>query len=582
MVNMRISKIHVKNFKSLKNTSLNGLGKMVVLVGKNGSGKSNILDALYLFFSEFNLIEPSSVGPTAEFDTHMWHNLETKNPIEIILSIQFDPEECEEIFPTEALNIIKKRFPESYDQVTFCRKIVDVKTDWKTEYVKWADVVLVKNNKLVAPEEFCKSLIAPPTEITVTPPFPESTAAKMIGKITSSLQERIKGRFRLARVTRDSPERSSNIIARAPVIDPETCETLRLLGQSRKHEDIKRWTDVEKTFEASSSMRLEVREGEIFARKNSLCLPMHLVGGGDQETLILKHFLMHEGLIMAIEEPEMHLHPRVVMRFSKIMKEVSATSQIFLVTHSPIILDEVDVQSVWITRMEGKETKSIGLHNAEEMRQVLMELDIPFSKLLFTEKILLVKGPTEKVMLPILAKNMGIDPDSFSVIPVNSKPQRLDGWFAFFRRSQSKDYHLRAWSEFSKKTDIPLFLLLYKTAKDEVEMLIREGSLQPRSCAILPKAIENYVPVEILASVLNENYGLQLSIKDIAAERPRVSETKRILNTWQKIHPGWKTFVAEKTAEKMPREKIPNEIKMLFESMMKVTQDNELSKITTS
>lgn len=579
---MRISKIQVKNFKSLKNTTLNGLGKMVVLIGKNGSGKSNILDALYLFFSEFNLIEPSSVGPVTEFDNHMWHNLETKNPIEIILSIQFDPKECEEIFPTEALNIVRKRFPESYDQVTFCRQIIDVRTGWKTEYVKWADVALVKNNKLVAPDDFCKSLIAPPTEITVTPPFPESTAARMIGKITSSLQERVKGKFRLARVTRDSSDRSSNVMARAPVIDPETCETIRLLGQSRKHEDIKRWTDVEKTFETFSCMRLEVREGEIFARKNSLCLPIHLVGGGDQETLILKHFLMHEGSIMAIEEPEMHLHPMVVKRFSRIIEEVSTTSQIFLVTNSPIILDGMDVQSTWIIRMEGKETKSIGLHNAEEMRQVLMELDIPFSKLLFAERIILVKGLMEKVMLPILAKTMGIDSDSFSVMPVNSKPQRLNGLFALFRRSQSRDYNLRTWSKFSKKTDIPLFLLLHKTAKDEVEMLIREGYLEPRSCAILPTAIENYVPVETLTGVLNENYGLQLSIKNIDAGRPRTAEIRRILTTWQKLHPGWKTFVAKKMAEKMPREKIPDEIKMLFESMMKVTQHNALANVTTS
>ena len=572
MVKMRISKIQVKNFKSLKNTALDGLGKMIVLIGNNGSGKSNILDALHLFFSEFNLIEPTAVGLTAEFDNHMWHNLETKNPIEIVLSIQFDPDECEQIFPAEALNIVRKRFPESYNEVTFCRQIAGVSLGWKTEYVKWADVLLARNNKLVSPEDFGKSVIAPPTEITVTPPFPESTAARIIGKITSSLQGRVKGRFRLARVTRDSPERPSNIVARAPLVDPETYETLRLLGQSRKHEDIKRWADVERTFETFSSMRLDVRESEIFATtKNGLYLPISLSGGGDQETLILRHFLMHEASIMAIEEPEMHLHPRLAVRLLRMIKEVSATSQIFLVTHSPIILDGVDVQDIWITKMEGNETKSIGLHNSEEITQVLMEQDMPFTKLLFAEKILLVKGPIEKVMLPIFAKNMGIDPDSFLAVPVNARPQTMNWLFALFRRGKSRDYHLRTWSEFSKKTDIPLFLLLHTTAKDEVDTLIQEGSLQPRNCAILPTAIENYVPVETLAAVLNENYGLQLSLKDIDAGTPRIAEIRRVLSTWQKLHPGWKTFVAEKMAQKMPLEKIPDQVKMLFESMMKAT-----------
>lgn len=564
---MQISEIRIKNFKSLKDVTMSGLGKLVVLIGKNGSGKSNMLDALYLFFKRFNLIEPASVGPVNEFDNYTWHDMETERPIEITLQFKFDQRECEEIFPAEALKITRERFPESYDQVTVCRRIIDVKTGWNTEYVKWADMNFVMHNKLVSPEDFRNSLIGPLADKAAMAAFPESAAARVIGKVASSLQNRVKGKFSLARVTRDSADRQFDLVGRVPILDSETGEVLRSLGRSGKREDLTLWADFERTFEDFSSMRLDVREGEILARKNNLCLPMRLIGGGDQESLIVKRFLMQTGSIVAIEEPEMHLHPNLVKNIMKMAKEASINSQVFLVTHSPIILDRIAVQNVWIARMERKETRFTGLGSADDMRRILVQLDTPLSNVLFAEKILLVEGLLEKVMLPILAKNVGIDPDSFCIVPVNLRPSRQTRFLSFLRREAAREYYLSTWVAFSKKTRIPLFLLLYKAARREVETLIREGSLKARNYSILPMAIENYIPVETLVEVLNENYDLNLNITDVDARKPRMAETERILATWQKLHPGWKTFIAEKAAEKMPKEKIPSEVKMLFENM---------------
>jgi len=324
-------------------------------------------------------------------------------------------------------------------------------------------------------------------------------------------------------------------------------------------------------FEDASSMRLDIREGEIFARKRELCLPIHLIGGGDQEALILKRFLMHENSIIAIEEPEMHLHPRLIMRVLKLIKAISAISQVLVANHSPVIIDRVDIQNVWIARMEGKETRFIGFSDAEEMKNMLMEFDTPLSNILFAEKIILVEGLLEKVMLPFFAKSMGIDPDGFSIILIKPKLKRSNSFFTLFRKGPPIEYHLRIWSDISRKTGIPLFLLLHKAAKFEVEALIREGSLPRRNCAILSTGIENYMPVETLVSVLNENYRLHLTTEDIDVKRPRMVEIKRILTEQKKFHLGWKTFIAKKMAEKMPKESIPDEIKMLFESMLIVS-----------
>ena len=47
--NTRIDKISLINFKNHSNTNLKNLGTFVVLNGNNGSGKTNILEAISLF-----------------------------------------------------------------------------------------------------------------------------------------------------------------------------------------------------------------------------------------------------------------------------------------------------------------------------------------------------------------------------------------------------------------------------------------------------------------------------------------------------------------------------------------------------
>ena len=565
---MRISRIHIKNFKSLKNVALDDLGDLVVFTGKNSSGKSNILEAIHLFFNCFNVVEPSPVTSIPEFDTYLWYDLDTQNPITTTVEVKFDATESEEIFPIKVLTIIKERFPTAYGHVVLSRSI-DEKTGWKTEYVKWADIPLVFDNKLVSPVDFCRSVTASSPEVTTTPPFPESTAAEMIGVIARSLQERIKGKFKLAKVLRDSAERPSNLEMRTTILDSKTYDMLRFLKQSRTHEDEQQWNGIERRFEDTSSMKLDLREGEMFVRIADLCLPLHLIGGGDQETLLLNRFITNHDSIIAIEEPEMHLHPRLIMGIVAFIKTFSADSQVFLATHSPTIIDHVDLPNIYLVRMEGKETQIVGFGQTKELRNMIKQLGIPLSAILFAEKLLVVEGELEKVMLPIFAKKMGIDPYSFSIISITPKLQSDAGSFTFFfRKKPILEYHLRVWKEISRTTGIAVFLLLRPMAKKEVETLVHEGTLSDLDYVILPKAIENLLPVELWVNVVNDNYGTTVAVTDIDPTMPRMTELNRMLLDQKTLPFGWKIHCAEQVAEKTPIEKIPDEIKMLFAHMM--------------
>ena len=54
-----IETIHISNFRGLKDFSLTGCRRFNLVVGINNSGKSSLLEALYLYFSEFS---PAALG----------------------------------------------------------------------------------------------------------------------------------------------------------------------------------------------------------------------------------------------------------------------------------------------------------------------------------------------------------------------------------------------------------------------------------------------------------------------------------------------------------------------------------------
>ena len=82
-MSLRIERIHIRNFRSIREISVNP-GDLAVLVGKNDSGKSNILRALNLFFNE-----TTSQDEEMNFDSdHNVYNNPNRRAKEISVKIQ--------------------------------------------------------------------------------------------------------------------------------------------------------------------------------------------------------------------------------------------------------------------------------------------------------------------------------------------------------------------------------------------------------------------------------------------------------------------------------------------------------------
>lgn len=147
---MIISDIQIINYKSLQDISLNNLGNIVILTGKNSSGKSNLLEALWLFSKNFSIIPESTItNIPVGTNSHLWTNADVTNPIIFKITFQFTPQEIRSILPIEmikALNFTRKNID------IIIERELDASTQnliWKTKSLSIFDLILIKNGNFV-------------------------------------------------------------------------------------------------------------------------------------------------------------------------------------------------------------------------------------------------------------------------------------------------------------------------------------------------------------------------------------------------------------------------------------------------
>jgi predicted ATP-dependent endonuclease of OLD family len=143
-------------------------------------------------------------------------------------------------------------------------------------------------------------------------------------------------------------------------------------------------------------------------------------------------------LITAIEEPEVHLHPRAQQTFLSYLKWTSKRHQVIVATHSPIFVDRAQPENVVVLRRaihqdekEPKEkdkvikpgtTLAITKDYRGNWKEVIETLGIRLSDALMAGEVnLLVEGPTEAILLPAMAEaliNLGQEILSFDRVLV--------------------------------------------------------------------------------------------------------------------------------------------------------------------
>jgi CRISPR-associated exonuclease Cas4 len=150
-----------------------------------------------------------------------------------------------------------------------------------------------------------------------------------------------------------------------------------------------------------------------------------------------KHLTSESGIlrersnIFAFEEPELFLHPQICRATYEALKEISKTDQVLLCTHSSHFVSMEDYRSLSLIKklshLEGTKALRVttDLFEGDEDRKQRFNMIRYFNpdrnEVFFARKVILVEGATEKFVIPLIARRMGIFNHSVSLVDCGGK-----------------------------------------------------------------------------------------------------------------------------------------------------------------
>jgi putative ATP-dependent endonuclease of OLD family len=163
-----------------------------------------------------------------------------------------------------------------------------------------------------------------------------------------------------------------------------------------------------------------------YFREDDLEYDIENMGAGIQSALVIAIArayvdIIHKPLIIAIEEPELYLHPHACRRLYRLLSELSNESgfQILYTTHETSFVDIAKFEQVNIVRKEGGQTRvyqgsKIDGTSLSDV-SVASKFNSEINEAFFAEHIILVEGYSDKIACRSALERLGLDLDDKNV-----------------------------------------------------------------------------------------------------------------------------------------------------------------------
>lgn len=153
--------------------------------------------------------------------------------------------------------------------------------------------------------------------------------------------------------------------------------------------------------------------------------------------------------ILAIEEPEAHLHPAMQFKFLRFLKDnknKNKVRQIFVTTHSTHITSAVSLDEIICLHNENGNT-TVGYPGRvfppdnKSKKYVQRFLDATKSNMLFAQKVILVEGLAEQLLMSILAQYLGKSLEDNHIAVINVGGRFFDHFLYLFDSTKPFTIH---------------------------------------------------------------------------------------------------------------------------------------------
>lgn len=490
---MKIRKIRLTNFRSVKFVEVDLDKERQLLVGQNNSGKSNLLRAIDCVFNNRYVVSENDIYVHKEKDGYTL--------IDIMISTSND----ENKFSDDWLPIFGDYIKENEyleDSYSIRCVIKENNITGKPEIEKFPllnwDSKEIESKGKTLPRHFRKCIstfhVSSNRDILDELRIKSSNFSQLLKNSNFSLKNEDKKEIedRLGEI-------NELITSKLPDISQIETKLSQITTSIKNMQSINilpipnRLSDIDKGV-------------EILVNENENQLPISIYGDGTRSWLsilslksfieVQRHQNKLEGLpflpILLIEEPEANLHPHAE---KKVIEQLSSIeSVIFITTHSVNVLS--NAQSYQIIRLfkEQKETKlAIIKENDldENLNYKYKNQIIPYNTdMFFSEKTILVEGITDKIFLENYYKfkyNKNLNEIGVSVIETGGY-----GGLGLFRK-------------FCEGFSIDSIIIADLDAKNEVESAIEKYQLSKNKVYFTKKN-------ELEEDILNENFDIVLKM----------------------------------------------------------------------
>lgn len=127
------------------------------------------------------------------------------------------------------------------------------------------------------------------------------------------------------------------------------------------------------------------------------------LGNGFQQAFKILMYLFHpQYTILLLEEPEIHLHPALVKKLLRIFQKENLYNQIFLTTHSPLFIHTDNLHRLFRVTKEQGGTRVYSprlIGKRLNYARLIQELNADNCEMFFADKVLLVEGPSDHILM---------------------------------------------------------------------------------------------------------------------------------------------------------------------------------------